>query len=228
MWRLRTLCLAGITALGMGLSGCVISDTDDQAFVLDWDLAYVSGGAVRCEDAGTPTVVLDAEHVHTKNKYSKSFPCNQKSGASDVWPLGAYNVVVSIRDTQGRPVSLIGGGLAEIHRHGLTDLGTIIFQIQTWHLRWSIARKTPAGPIGCAEAGGQTVQLITQLGSEPQERFTFQCNDREGITQAIRTGVYGVQAKLLGAGEKVLSETPVNTVSIGDQPQVIDVVFDVN
>jgi hypothetical protein len=232
MWRLRTVWLAGFTTLSLASAGCVISDADDSALIFDWGLQYVGDGSVSCDDAGTPTVTLDAEHVQTRNKYTRSFPCIDRRGSSGVLPLGPYSVSISLKDRLGRPVSAIGGGIAEIHRHGLTDLGTILFQIQTWELTWSINRRSPDGnlvSVGCSEVGGQTVQLVTQLGEEDREMFSFRCEDRAGITQAIRTGSYGAQVKLLNTAGQVISQTdPMNYPVTADRRAALSITFDVN
>lgn len=229
MWRPRTpLWLFGLTSVGLALSGCVISDADDSAFVFDWGLQYVQGEAVSCDDAGTKTVTLEVEHVNTRVRRSIDFSCRDGRGVTPVLPLGPYNVAISLKDGQGRQVSAISGGVAEISRHGLTDLGTILFQIQSWNLAWSVVKRG-VGPVACGQADAKTVQLVTQLGSEPQETFTFPCDDRAGITTAIRTGSYGVEVKLLNSAGSVISQvTGMTFVATGTERASITLTFEVN
>ncbi len=231
MWRLRTLWLPGFMIMTLGAVGCVIEEADDSAFETAWDLAYVDNqGRVNCEDAGTPWVSLQARHLHTNSLYTGEFSCEAMRGLSQVLPHGPYEATLSLLDEQKRPVSLITGGPFDIHRHGLTQLPDIEFQVQTWELEWILIRTTPGGQRSgtCAEIGARTVELETQLASEPHEKYSFPCEDGGGITQAIRTGTYAYQVRLLdGAGAKI-SETLVMSYRVPDANQArLQVSFEV-
>ncbi len=130
MWHSRTLWLAGLTMMSLGPVGCVVEDTDDSALVAQWRVAYVAGGPVSCEDAGTPTVRLRARNIRSGAMYTANFPCQAGSGITDVLPVGDYEVELALLDNfvnpdgtkAGRPVSQIIGGPWAVRRHGLTDL----------------------------------------------------------------------------------------------------------
>jgi hypothetical protein len=130
--------------------------------------------------------------------------------------------------TRRAPVSQIGGPF-NINRHGLTELPLIEFQVQAWELAWTLVRKVGTGTrfASCSEAGVRFVELETQLASEPREKYTFPCEDGEGITQAIRTGLYTYQLRLLGAGGEPLYETLVTSYEVeGDKPALIRTQFE--
>ncbi len=228
MWRLRTLWLPGFMTMTLGAVGCVIEEADDSAFLASWDLAYVdNGGRVSCEDAGTPTVALDARHLNTGATYVGEFACSALRGISQVLPHGQYEATLSLLDEQKRPVSQIAGPF-NIHRHGLTELPLIEFQVQVWELEWVLIRKvgTATRFTSCAEAGVRTIELETQLASEAREKFTFPCEDGGGITQAIRTGVYAYQLRLLDGGGNSVYETNVMSYEVPDaRPASLDVEF---
>jgi hypothetical protein len=229
MWRTGTLRLLGFMSMTLGAVGCVIEEADDSAFLSDWDLAYVdNGGRVTCEDAGTPTVSLQARHLNTGSTYVGEFACSALRGISQVLPHGQYEATLSLLDDKKRPVSEISGGPFSIHRHGLTELPLIEFQVQAWELAWTLVRRNGAGTrfTSCAEAGVRTIELETQLASEPHEKYTFPCEDGEGITQAIRTGVYAYQLRLLDAGGNPLFETNVMSYEVpASRPALIRTEF---
>ncbi len=219
MWRKRTLWLPGFMALTLGAVGCVVEGgADDSAFEVSWALSYVSDGApVNCEDAGTPWVSLQARHLQTNSVYTGEFPCGSLRGITQVLPHGQYEVTLSLLDQQKRPVSQItGDGSFAIGRHGLTGLPPIEFQIQTWEVEWLLVHQVgnQMRAASCAEAGVKTVELETRLGSENREKFSFPCEEVPGITQAIRTGTYAYQLRLLDAAGNTLTETPVKSYRV--------------
>jgi hypothetical protein len=226
MWRKRTVWLLGITAMALGPIGCVVQDADDSAFRLSWDLHYEGefGERVTCDEADTPTVTITAQHLQTKNIYNSNFPCSAMQAVTEVLPLGAYEVTVTLLDAKGRPVYSLIDGPREIRRHGLTPLETIPFRVQSWDVAWVVARVAANGSMrtsSCAEVGGVTVELITQLPNEKEERYAFDCKVGEGQTAAIRNGVYGWQMRLLDSAGKSLAETVVEPFRVMPEVRAI-------
>jgi hypothetical protein len=216
MWRTGTLRLLGFMSMTLGAVGCVIEEPDDSAFLATWDLAYVDeGGRVTCDDAGTPTVSLHARHLNTGSTYVGEFPCSSLRGISQVLPHGQYEATLALLDSKKRPVSQISGPF-DIRRHGLTELPLIEFQVQAWELAWTLVRQVGERTqfTTCREAGVHTIELETQLANEPREKFSFPCEDGIGITEAIRTGVYAFQFRLLDAGGNTLFEDDVMSYEV--------------
>ena len=230
MWQTRTLWLAGLTAMSLGPLGCVVEDTDDSALVASWRVAYVAGGGpVSCEDSGTPTVRLTAKNLRTGAVFPGDFPCQAGSGVTDVLPLGEYEVNLALLDAKGRTVSQLSGGPWPVRRHGLTSLDPIEFQVQVFELDWILVKNTGGvmSQATCPQVGAATVELEVGLASEPREKFRFDCNDGEGITQAIRVGNYAAQVRLLDATGKSLSETTVMSVRVVENERpAISIIFD--
>jgi hypothetical protein len=239
MLQSRTLWLAGLTVMSLGPLGCVVEDTDDSAFVAQWRVAYVAGGGVvSCEDAGTPTVRLKARNLRSGAMYTANFPCDARSGITDVLPVGDYEVELALLDNftnpdgtkVGRPVSQITGGPWAVRRHGLTDLDPIEFQVQVFEIDWILVRNAAGAAmrsVMCEEAGATMVELDTQLGNEAHEKFRWPCADGGGVTQAIRVGNYANQVRLLNAANGVLSETNVMSMKVGETERPsIEVQFD--
>jgi hypothetical protein len=217
----------GLTAMVLAGSACVVDDADDSAFLVDWSVALVGGGAVSCEAAETPNVVLDAEHLQTRAKYQKIFPCAAGRGVSDVLPLGPYSFTLSLRDPENRPLSSISGQ-GEVHRHGLTDLEIVVFEVQAWRLTWLVEK---AGRLAsCAQAGGKTVEFtFLRSGDEKPVVDLYECGPGGGVSPAIRTGNYGVEVRLLDAANNPLSLIkPMQFQVLGDRPAAISFVFEVN
>ena len=149
------------------------------------------------------------------------FACSALRGISQVLPHGQYEATLSLLDEQKRPVSEITGGPFNIHRHGLTELPLDRVPGPGLGAGLGAGRRhgggtRPAPP--AREAGVRTVELETQLASEPREKYTFPCEDGDGITQAIRTGIYAYQLRLLDAGGQVAHETNVMSYEVPDGP----------
>jgi hypothetical protein len=227
MWHSRTLWLAGLTAMSLGPLGCVVEDADDSAFEFDWQLAYVGDGAVSCADAGTPFVQLDARNLHTQAVYPTKPSCDLGRARSDVLPDGQYEVTLSLLDRQGRPVSQIVGGPFQIGRHDLTRLPLVEFRVQAIDIAWNVVPAGGAGFITCGQVGARTVELLTQLGTEPPEKLaSFPCDAGGGITPAIRVGNYRYQARLLDGAGQALSETGMEPLQVEtDRLAQVDVMF---
>jgi hypothetical protein len=224
--------MTGITCLVVGLgAGCGTSD-DDGAVVAQWGVAYATKAPVAppipCADAGTDWVRLSLKSRRNVGAFSFDFPCASGSGLTDEIPAGSYDVTLSLLDAKMRPVSQISGAY-EISRHGRTVLDAIQFQVLAWQVNWTITRK-PAGMTEqlatCADVGVKTVELITQLGSEEQERYPFDCTVGAGLTQAVRAGSYGYQVRALdAAGQPVMATAVKSQVLSDDLPPSITVPF---
>jgi hypothetical protein len=97
----------------------------------------------------------------------------------------------------------------------LTDLDTVVFDIQSFVLNWSIDR----GNVGasCGEVGGVTVELITRLGEDEPRRLSFPCTapNHSAASGAIPTGSYSVQVRLLDVAGKELSSIKPMTFVVG-------------
>jgi hypothetical protein len=88
--------------------------------------------------------------------------------------------------------------------------------VQAWELAWTLVRQVGERTqfTTCREAGVHTIELETQLANEPREKFSFPCEDGIGITEAIRTGVYAFQFRLLDAGGNTLFEDDVMSYEV--------------
>jgi hypothetical protein len=222
MWNSRTVCLAGL-ALGL-FGGCVIDETDDSAFAFNWQLEYVGGGRAACDSSGTPTVHMQVRHTQTANTQAFTWECNAGSAVTPVLPLGQYDVTIGLLDRLGRPVSAIEGRF-EVRRHGLAQLGSILFKVQIFEFSWVLVREpmnAPAQSLNCNQAGAYTVEFITQLASEEKESFSFPCEQGEGTTEAIRLGTYAFQGRLLNRANQVIYETGIGDVRAtpNERPQL--------
>jgi hypothetical protein len=219
--------MTGITCLVVGLgAGCGTSD-DDGAVVAQWDVAYVGGQRISCADAGTDWVRLALKSRRNVGSFSFDFPCASGSGLTDEIPAGSYDVTLSLLDARMRPVSQISGAY-EIGRHGRTVLDLIQFQVLAWQVSWTITRKPAGMPeqlATCADVGVKTVELVTQLGSEEQERYPFDCTVGLGLTQAVRAGSYGYQVRALDAAGQPIMATPVGSKVLGAELPSITVPF---
>lgn len=206
LWRSRLARTALTLAVPALLaSGCFGSDgdDDDQKFFLNWDLRYVGEEqTIACEDAGTPTVELAMVNNATGAQYTDTFTCSQRQGFSRALPTGNYSWQVRLRTQDGTVVSQ-DQDTADIFRHDGTDLGGFLFNIQAFHLNWTLVR----GGVGvsCAQAGAANVVLYAQLGGGMAQRYVFPCAESAGVTTAIPIGTYAVWLELQNAQGGVIT-----------------------
>jgi hypothetical protein len=205
-------------AASLSTAGCIIGDTDDSAFVVDWDLMYVPPAnnpnevmTPTCAEAHTPTVDLDITPRQGGAAHHESFKCADGGARSQKLSTGLYDVTVSLKNDLGRSVSATSGQF-EIVRRGLTDLGSLAFGIQSFRMAWTLARG--AAGVSCEAVNAKTVTLTAMLGSEPMMAIDFPCNAYGGQTPAIPTGVYSVRVQLLNAAGAVLSDISAMTVRV--------------
>jgi hypothetical protein len=233
MLRIRTLLLFGLAAVSLGASGCIIGDTDNSAMIVDWDLRYVGpdertqGDRVACEDAGTTTVELEMRNRSTNAVFKDSYQCKDFGGKSKVLPSGLYDVRIALKTAGGQEISA-QQVQAEVVRRGLTDLGLVIFQVQSFELTWTVSRGNMATM--CDKVDGKDVKLIAQLANEPSKSYLFPCSDHGGVTTAILTGPYNLQVQLLNSAGAVISTTaPMPFLVSGSRRAVLPIVdFSVN
>ena len=220
----RTLMLAGLAG-ALGASGCV--EADHPAFTVGWNTVFVnSDTAVSCQNAGTPTVELAMTNLSTKHTYVNKYSCDARGGESEPLPGGRYDVRISLKNQAGVEVSNNQGEF-NLVRDGLTDLGVIVFEIQSFQLSWSISQGGQSR--ACQDVGAQNVNLVTRLNSEPEVVYQFPCGAGTGFTPAILIGTYSVKPQLVGGGGAVLREFDPMTVPVTDTERAVlpSVVFDV-
>lgn len=208
----------------LGLVGCG-PPPEEAYFGFDWQLVFVgerggNGARATCEEAGTTTVTIVAENLTTKEKKSASFDCRLGGGHTDPLPVGRYAVTIRLETTNGTVVSELPGGTADIERYRATDLGVVIFKIQSFALVWSVCQLGPAAGaapracarfVRCSDVDAQTVRLTAQLPDRPELRFNWPCSDGLGTTTAVPTGTYGLQVHLLSSSGAVLSKSDPKT-----------------
>lgn len=219
MLRIRTLWLLGLAAgASIAASGCVVGDggNSDSSFVVDWSLAYVgSNEAVECDEAGTPTVDLDIQNLQTKEINHTPYTCMAHAARSPVFPPGQYEVAISLKDAAGNVVSTNSGQFG-LQRRQTTDLGSLVFGIQSFELFWSIRKANATA--GCDQVGAKSVRLSTQLPSQTMPTtYLFPCASGQGQTTAIPLGTYAVQVELLDAANQPLGQVLSMTVPVTDK-----------
>lgn len=228
LWRSGTplwmICLTATLTLG---SGCVIDDDDDAKIVATWDVAFVGGGRVRCDEAGTDWVRLEGRARRNAHTFTYDFPCSNGQGKTEREPAGSYDIRLSLLDKQMRPMSEIESAF-EILRYGSQELQPVRFEVQSFVVNWvfSLEKMGAMQPASCGDVGVKTVELFTQWGSTDQrEKYPFQCDPGVGVTQAIRSGNYAYQVRLLDAAGQMIVETPVRgiTVDKDTRPQITEV-----
>jgi hypothetical protein len=236
LWRKSTLWTASLTALALGTlgTGCVIDGDDETAVQAEWDVAYAVGtGAqaprITCADAGTEWVRLELKSRKNVGSFSFDFPCASGAGLTDKVPAGSYDVVMSLLDARMRPVAATPLAV-EVRRSGRTVLPLVQFQVLAWQVSWVFTLKQAGMPdkiASCQEVGAKTVELVTQLGSEEQERYPFDCSVGLGLTHAVRAGSYGFQIRVLDAAGQPIKATMPQGKLLTDRFAIVEAPFTV-
>jgi hypothetical protein len=230
MLRIRTVWFLGVTAALA--SGCVVeSDGRRGNFAAGWDLAWVEDGdPVSCEEAGAAWVDLDMVYVRRDQEYHERFDCRAGNGViSQDLPAGEYSVVLRVRAADETLLSENRPAAFRIDR-GTTYLTDSygywpVMELQSFVLYWSVSVR--GARASCAHAGATWVELLAQpTGSPDALSYLFPCADGSGITQAIGTGSYAVQVRLLDGQERPLpDEDPrtlaPQTVVVGDRYRAV-------
>src|SRR6185436_12746844 len=187
-------------------------------FTVDWRLAYVgSDVSISCAQAGTPTVVLRLEPAGGGATTQIDAACDAMALSTPALP-GSYQVTIELRGGGDRVVSS-NSGTFEAPGGQITDLGVLVFQIQSFQLAWSLSRGGQATT--CQAAGATTVELITRLASEPQVTYSFPCSAGQSSSPAIRLGTYQAAVRLLGAPGAALSATDPMAVTVTDARRAV-------
>lgn len=214
----RTLGLVAFAG-ALGASGCV--EADHPAFTVGWDTTFVeSHDPVSCQNAGTPTVELTMVNQSSRRRWVNRFSCDAQGGESESLPGGRYDLTIALLGSDGRAVSTQGGTWTLV-RDGLTDLGIIHFQIQSFQIAWTLARGNMS--LACQDIDAKTVNLITRLNSEPEKTYAWPCPAGSGFTPAILIGTYSVRPQLVSSSGQILWDAtePMTIVVNGSQLAVI-------
>jgi hypothetical protein len=220
----RTLGLVGLLS-ALGASGCV--EAEHPAFTVGWDLFFVNTNqGVSCQNAGTPNVELTIINTATKRKTVNRFACDGNGGTTETLPGGNYDVRISLLNANNEEVSNNVGNF-NLARDGLTDMGVISFEIQSFQVAWSIHRG--GNSLGCQDVDAKTVNLVTRLNSEQPVTYSFPCTAGSGFSPALMLGTYSVKPQLVSSTGAIIREFDPMTVPVtADQLAVLTpVVFDV-
>jgi hypothetical protein len=212
----RTLCLVGVAG-ALGASGCV--EADHPAFTVGWDTEFVETHApVSCQDAGTPTVELTMTNLSNQRVHVNRYNCDARGGESESLPAGRYNVKIALKTQAGVEVSNQVGEF-NLVSSGLTDLGVIHFEIQSFELSWTISQGGASR--ACQDVGATTVNLVTRLASDPEVVYSFPCSAGSGFTPAILIGTYSVQPQLVSGNGAVLRDFDQMTIKVDDTVRAV-------
>jgi hypothetical protein len=185
-----------------------------SVFALTWTLQWFGSSApITCQEAGTPTVILRATGDHGQVTEER-FPCADQRGLTRPLVPGSYGLQLVVQDQRGSTVGLVSW-TAPLIAGQLTDLGMQGFELQSFTLPWSLARAGKS--VTCAEAGAQTVELVSRHGQDAPITYSFPCMDGVGSTPAIQMGKYDLEVRLLNATGKVLWQSNPMTFDVEDE-----------
>jgi hypothetical protein len=212
MSKMFTLSLVGFVGLGLTVTGC--GGESEPAFGATWALSLIGGQnqSITCDDAGTPTVVLDTMGPGGFTSHDM-FPCSAGSGVSGRVPEGNFQVVLALVNGAGQEVSGVQDNFT-VSRGGVNRLPPLTFDIQTFNVAWTLARGSTG--VTCRDANAVTVRLITLLGNGKPVNYDFPCVDGNDSTTAVPIGTYSLQVQLLDPAGGVLSEVPAMTFPVTD------------
>jgi hypothetical protein len=171
------------------------------AMIVDWAVQYVgSTGPVSCAQAGTPTIIMGVT-PSSGPPIPTGARCDSERLTTQPLAPGRYDVRFELRDGYGVGVST-HQGLFDVQPGSVTDLGIVIFEVQSFKLAWSLSRG--GQPLTCAAAGATRVELTAHLDGGRETTYTFPCADGQGASTAVQVGSYLLAIRLLGAGGATL------------------------
>ncbi|MDX2019098.1 MAG: hypothetical protein SF187_02580 [Deltaproteobacteria bacterium] len=220
-----------ITRLSLLASVLVVpacGGSNDSGLFVDWQIEDVGppiNDTVSCDEAGAATVVLEATNA-TRGTPAEIFNVPCASGSLTTTPLasGTYNVNLRLLRSDNVEVSSIALPPIGVRRSGVSDLGTVVFEIQSFQSQWIVTKSTaPQVAVSCTSVGATTVEFTAASVSPGAAPFVFRfpCGPGLGVTQAIPDDTYNLTFRLLDAGGNPLSvfgpmafTTPVGTPAV--------------
>jgi hypothetical protein len=220
MLRIDTLYLAGIIGLGLAGVGCIGSGHPREgggsgasgSFDAAWSLAWLSGGAVTCADAGITTVDLDLQDTYTNLVYHDSFNCSDSQGTSELLPPDDFTVALRAYDSADNMLSMAALPDVYLVYSGYpTPLPWAKLDLQSFSLSWSVL--VGGVPASCDQAGASEVELLVMRENSTVFDLAFPCAAHSGFSPAILPGTYSVQVNLLDSSGSPLPDLNPQTVS---------------
>jgi hypothetical protein len=242
MWRNCTVCLAGLSFLGVG---CFVDPGPDvhqggyhdpgpatvvvhePGLSVGWELAYLDGTLIDCDQADTSTVTLRATPHQPGPAFTASFPCGAGAGTITGLLPGPYDVALDLRDPDGRVVSTVEHPPVDIFPDTVTRLEeSAEIPVQVWDLAWHIGRRA-GRDLTCGDVGAVSVQFTAQRDGEEPSVYLSPCDDYAATTTAIPPGDYQVRMLLLDARNRPLGDTGPGFVTVRpDSQAALDADFD--
>jgi hypothetical protein len=201
-----------------------MADGPGSSFVFTWGVQFTgSPQRVTCEEAGTPTVVINTFDSAGRTT-TERFPCAAMAGATRALAPGSYELEAIIEDANGKNLGSSRRPI-DLAPRTSTDVGELGFEVQSFVLSWSFVRG--GRPITCADANGKTVELVARYGNEAPVTHSFACADGRGATKGVRQGMYALDVRLVGASGALLRQTSLPFDVPDDQRATLPpVVFD--
>jgi hypothetical protein len=234
--NIRRLAPLSFFALALVLPAC--GGAADSGAFFDWGIVDVgapdSAPFLSCEESGGGTVVLEAQDLSRGGApQTFSYPCKAGGGNVPGLPSGQYSMTVRLlRSSDNVAVSSLPLGTVSIARRGQTDLGVVVFEIQSLTVNWLIKQAANLStPVTCAAVGATQVELTATAATQAPNIFRFPCVDGQGQTQAVTVGAYTISTRLLNAAGTALpgSEQSLDFVTPNNTPAVLPLVtFTVN
>ena len=197
---------------GLGDGAATDADSDARgatAFFLDWSIEDVGlplNDTVPCTEAGVTSLAVTATNTATGAVTNFSFGCATQSGVQIPLPPGPYRLAMRLLRPDAVEVSAIEFPFS-LGDLGVTDLGGVVFEIQSFSLSWTLTRTAaPMVPVTCASVGASQVELVATTAGLAPFVFRFACNEGNALTQAVPDATYALQYRLLDASGNALSQ----------------------
>ena len=233
--NIRSLAHLSFFALAIALPAC--GGTADTGAFFDWGIVDVgapdTAPFLNCDESVGigATVVLEAQDLSRGGApQTFSYPCAAGGGNVPGLLAGQYSMTVRLLRADNIAVSSLPLGTVSVARRGQTDLGVIVFEIQSLSLNWLIKQASNLNaPVTCAAVGATQVELTVTAATQAPTVFRFPCTNGQGQTQAVTVGAYVISARLLNAVGSELSNLSLDFVTPDNTPALLPLVtFTVN
>jgi hypothetical protein len=188
--------LAGTVAQ---LTGCIIDNSNNNNtahITANWSIKTVAGAAVTCppgfDTAAIVSQEIDAAGNAIGSPITDLFNCSANHGVTAGLPAGVFQTWVEITDTTGANVYARSlSAIVDLTAADKTFTAEIYNDGGFFQMAWALHGATSGGPLTCAAAGADTVEIISTVSGGTQfltDKFT--CADGSGVTSALAAGSY--------------------------------------
>jgi hypothetical protein len=209
--------LASLLALAPLVASACAPGGRESTLAVSWSIEALGSGPLTCAGAGATSVEVVTRALAATAAATAEFPCAAGAALVRIAAPDEVAVTIRLRDEAGRALAeLVFPRTAHAAGGTLIELGSVIFQVLTLPLSWTL--RSASGAVTCAEAHALAVAVDATPAPSP---FTwmFPCDPPQARSVAIGPGRYDLRFRLLASDAIELAITSLPGVELrADRP----------